>query len=93
MLTNPRYNKMLDVSTAHITNETCNVFLNDPESPVCSYSFEYGQFVFVHDPEEIEGRVPEDLLDCIKAARWLDCDWIKFDCDGTIYPELKTYNW
>jgi hypothetical protein len=91
--------KMLDISTAHITDSTA-VWLTDVgvngSSPIIVYEkAEYGWLVFVPDMWD-EGRAdqtPGDLLAVITYAKAIGCTWVMLDCDGERIPELPIYDW
>ena len=86
--------RMLDLSTGHLTQETCNVYLkNDDECQVCADRTMCGWLVYVSDEYYDETALPKDLLDCILLARKYNCPYIKFDCDGTFTDELRFYVW
>ena len=102
--------KMIALSTAHISKETCKM-MEDPisnESLYCSVSIYpkdqgdafgcVGFFVPIvrfkyEDPDCYEGSIPEDLAACIKYAISYDADWLMFDRDAEIVPELPEYCW
>ena len=81
---------MLVLSTAHITEHTCNVSLHDAQ--IVAYAKgDYGWFVHVPD-DEPEG-LPIDLGGCLALARARACAWIMFDRDADIAPALPVHDW
>jgi len=99
--TNLEIDKMLTLSTAHITKETADLLerevtygLNNVDLAIYNKS-EYGWFVFANDSDyKLEDlKIPKDLLDCCILARKNNCKWLCLDCDGLIVPGLKTYDW
>jgi len=82
---------MLVLSTAHLTDNTCNTFLPSYEGPVWQKS-EYGYFVYVQD-DDLYGDLPQDLIDCFEFARQYQCGWIMFDRDGPTVSTLSEYEW
>ena len=94
---NYEFLKVLVVSTAHITEETSKMLNENP----CYASDDYGYFVFnkanwkgdepfYNNLYELE---PTDLKQVFELAQKLSCTYIRFDQDGPIYPDLKTYEW
>ena len=84
---------MLDISTAHISQETSKILAeNSPDNYILSIPFEYGWIVYAN--ELFEGdKKPEDLRTVIKYAQRKGCEWIKLDSDGDLVPELPEYEW
>lgn len=72
--------KMLVLSTAHLTPETCNDWLpfSVGSHPVWEKG-DYGWFVYV---SEEPGDIPTDLEGCIHYARYIGVEWIMFDRDA-----------
>ena len=92
MTAQPHILPMIEISTAHVKEHTCNVFLQQDNCPVCAYQFEYGWFIYVPD-EDCDQIVPLDLKKIFIFARTYGCNFIKLDCDGTLYSTLPTYEW
>lgn len=88
-------NKMLSLSTAHVTERTAHIMENFNIDNVVIYDKpNYGWFVYVPDRLEIEecqDICPDDLYECLLFARDNGCDWIMFDCDVEPITELKEY--
>ena len=97
--------KILDISTAHVSEETAGK-LGDAlqqwleTAPFIAYTKsrhndEYGWWVYVpSEPgREMEPGFPADLKTCMEHARSLGCDWIMFDRDGVTIDALPDYDW
>ena len=81
---------MLVLSTAHLTEHTCKVWL--PEAQIAAYAKgEYGWFV--HVPDDEPEALPIDLGGCLALARGRACTWIMFDRDADITPALSVHDW
>jgi len=89
--------KMLDLSTAHIRQETgdwlTNCSYHDTGDPIVYAKQDYGWFVYAYPDEEIPEEIPEDLLKVIKYARKKKCIWIMLDGDAPDIKELPVYDW
>jgi hypothetical protein len=85
--------RMLVLSTAHLTELTCNTLLPTWEGPAYE-KVAYGWFVYVN-LEFLTNDMPEDLKQCTQYAQnpGVSCDWIMFDRDGPTVDELPTYDW
>jgi hypothetical protein len=73
------------ISTAHLPS-------SDAPKKARLYFAEYedGFFIFIDDVPEDEWLVP--------IRNWLNAEfnglnWVRFDADGEIMPELPTYDW
>lgn len=91
--------QMLDVSTAHITEDTATwlkeVGVEGP-SPIIVYEkAEYGWLI--HVPDEWDkgqaNNTPGDLLAIITYAKAKGCLWIMLDCDANVTEDLPEYEW
>jgi hypothetical protein len=81
---------MLHLSTNHLTEDTCENWLNMPGIDVLALKNEgYGWHVKVDD----EAPMPEDLYKVMEYAQKHDCEWISFDCDTVVCEDLPTYDW
>lgn len=81
---------MLVLSTAHLTPETCNVFLPTYGGPVWAKG-EYGWFVYV--PADVDADHPADLSACLAFARRINASWVMFDRDQAPLGGLQTFDW
>lgn len=97
----PEIAKMMVLSTAHLSEETCTVYVSNialglTEGSIVAYEKgEYGYFVHVpEDPADSEKPdVPLELRSAMHVARLAGCQWIMFDRDGDTVDNLPTYNW
>ena len=81
---------MLVLSTGHLTEETCNLFLADYHGPAWRKG-DYGWFVYV--PEDEDRELPPDLTACLALARAKGAFWVMFDRDEVQIDDLSTYDW
>lgn len=82
---------MLALSTAHVTDATCNGFI--PAVASCRPYYakgDYGWFIWV---EEDATDIPDDLMTLFTLARRSDCCWIMLDRDGPTIVGLPIYDW
>ncbi len=97
-------NKMLTLSTAHISEATaellqrCNAAdWDDPsieDVPLVVYEkSDYGWFVVVPNDLFRINRTPPDLLMLFRLAQAQGCTWIMFDRDVEPVANLPTFNW
>lgn len=85
----------LDLSTGHLTHDTCNRWALGSPWPVVS-NYERGLVVGVPDKQvikESEVEIPNDLLHVIDHARNLGCTLILFDAGGDVSDELPYFEW
>lgn len=89
-------NKMLTLSTCHITEETANRLSKDPDDNnlgLCVYpKAGYGYYIAVTD-DITEENLPDDLKRVIRFAAFMDCQTLCLDCDGSVCDFLPTYDW
>ena len=82
----------LDISTAHLMQETFNR-LNAINPP---YTCKYDEGAFVSVPDKTEVSIismPEDLRILLEYAWDNDIDLIRMDCDAEIIDDLPVYDW
>lgn len=88
--------QMLVLSTAHLTEHTCNTVLPDlaKTSPVWAKGC-YGWFVYVTEeplgPENAD--YPTDLEACFHFAETQHVQWIMFDRDAPKIVNLPVFKW
>ena len=82
--------KMLVLSTAHLSEDDCNIWLHERSGAY--QKGDYGWFVHVPDPQ-LKGVYEASLYECMRHAWANCCDWIMFDRDGPIIEGLPTYDW
>lgn len=90
-------NKMLMLSTAHLTKQTADMMdMKLIENPRVYQKDGYGWFVLVtswNDDYEIVKNIPEDLRKCLGFAESVGSDWICFDPDIEENNVLPVYEW
>jgi hypothetical protein len=87
--------KMLTISTAHLSQETCNHALPQlcRTLPVWDKS-EYGWFMYAHlEQLELGGDISTDLQNVLQYARARGCDYIMLDKDWPISSDLALFDW
>lgn len=89
-------NKILTLSTGHLTNKTCNTWLPQMIESTAIPAYEKGEFgwlVFAwSDSSSLdEPDYPNDLRVCLAFAQEHDCLWVNFDADGPIVDGLPVY--
>lgn len=83
-------NKMLALSTAHVSQETASL-LDEGKGGVVSYMKEgHGWFVYAGF---LGDYAPPELRACVEYAVKHDCEWIMFDGDVEPLDELKQFEW
>lgn len=80
---------MLVLSTAHVTQATCNTFLPAYDGPAWEKG-DYGWFIYV---VEDTSALPPDLIACLALAREAGACWVMLDRDAAETPRLPTYDW
>lgn len=90
--------KMLDLSTAHLPQAYGDADGLTSVDGVVAYTTEYGFITWVpDDPQDnadaYDGMVPSSVLTIQKYARALGCDYVLFDRDGPVNPNLPTWEW
>ena len=96
--------KVLTISTAHITEATSELLdANEARDTVSYTKDEYGWLVYVPEamaptPGNNEGEDPSenrpmDLHACMLFACKLGCTWLMLDRDAEQIDELTTYEW
>lgn len=88
--------KVLEISTAHVTEETINALEREPDTNelgLCVHDKSgYGCYILIpQDYKEL--NLPKDLIDCFEHAKFYDCAWLCLDCDGEIIDALPQYEW
>lgn len=91
--------KMLTLSTAHISETTSELLEKDVldgyfKNISCYKKGDLGFFVYLLNPDEpLDQTIPSDLYACMQYADDLGCTVLCFDRDGDIMSDLKTYEW
>lgn len=97
--------KMLVLSTGHLQKETAEVLelahtteeFGDPEwlTGLVSDKHEHGWQIWCGqslEPTALEDY-PEEIKGAIKLARFLGCDWIRYDSDAEYTTHLPYWVW
>lgn len=89
-------NKMLTISTRHISMETADFLNAEAEQNLISIvvypKSKYGWFIPISEAA-CNKNIPDDLRQVIQFALDLKCQWLCFDRDGLEVPYLKVYDW
>jgi hypothetical protein len=84
--------QMLVLSTAHLTEETCNTFLPAWDGPAYQKG-EYGWFVYGFYGFGNTDDLPTDLEAVLQYAMCCGVEWLMFDRDASTIPNLPTFDW
>lgn len=83
--------RMLVLSTAHLTEDTCNRWLSEEAGPAYPKG-EFGWFVYAHWSETVQ-PMPAELAACLAYAVAKGCEWVMFDCDASSVEGLQLFDW
>lgn len=92
------FGKYLDISTCHIMEADLKKLERD-DSPITSYPYEEGCWVYVDNNGEttLNGLLrlgfSRGFAEVYMAAVAAKSQWIKLDCDGWEYEQFKHYDW
>jgi len=84
--------KMLVLSTCHVTEKTAKAM--EEKSVESSLPYDFG--FFVHVPthaRDIPANTPSDLEFLLGYGRGLGCDWIRLDNAGPERDDLPKWDW
>lgn len=88
----PEINKVMTISTAHISKETEKALSEDNVGVTVFPKGEYGYFVYLTDWQRYGMNDPEDLKQCIQYAQDYGCELLCIDRDAeTMEPDLPVY--
>ncbi len=90
--------KMLALSTAHVTKKTAELMdAGKIEGVVLYNKGEYGWFIYIPEDSdeivELQGKIPNDLYECMYFASDNWFDWLMFDRDVEVIDKLPEYQW
>lgn len=94
----PEIDRVMTVSTAHVSPETARAMDDDPEAnqitlPVYRKG-EFGWFVYLNGSSEHDVlNLPDDLRACVRLARANDCSILCLDRDAATLRSLPTHSW
>lgn len=77
------------LSTTHLTRGTCQRLSS---GELGFYANEYGAFVWINQNHPLD-MLPKDLRKVYEWAIGQKLDWLKFDPDGQVVPELPVCDW
>lgn len=90
----PETRRVVVLSTAHLTAETCAMLTATPVAdwPVAGGPLPWGFYIYVHDGEgEVDEKAtPADLIACFDWARDR-FDYIQFDSDAPARPDIPSH--
>ena len=88
----PRVERLLFLSTGHLTWATCQKIEERPHQFgwFSVYPVEYGFFGYAND-ERPDG-MPDDLWACMAYARARGVDYIRWDCDESLIAALPDHS-
>lgn len=88
--------KVLTLSTAHLTKATGDLMSDEPERLAMTiWNAEYGWFLYAGAANPLPDRyvIPDDLAACMALATREGCTWLRLDRDGDLVEELPEYEW
>jgi len=94
----PQIRSILDLSTAHLPEEFGQT-LHELDGVIADLKGEYGYLMWVPpDPERwawesVDGPAPAEILTVQVYARRFGCDYVLFDRDGPVNPDLPVWDW
>ena len=88
--------KFLDLSTAHLRPNDCRLLDRSADPNGCSalaavMKSDYGWFVYVAE-ERSSADISDELWEIFQQARTQGCDYVMFDADAPIDPELPVFD-
>ena len=87
--------RLLTISTAHLSQETCNHALPQlcPTLPIWDKG-EDGWFIYAHlGQPKLGADIPADLQNVLRYARKRGCDYVMLDKDWPIAADLESFDW
>ena len=90
--------RLFIISTAHLKRETAEAH-NTYDEKGFLWPIPYGYICWMWDLDDfsLKKEFMEDIFDIVHYLRQnhkaTSGDYIRFDCDAEILPDLKTYNW
>ncbi|WP_162742184.1 hypothetical protein [Nitratireductor sp. OM-1] len=86
--------KILAVSTAHVTEETAQrLDADDIEGVTVFPKAGFGWWVHTTPHPDASAGIPQELRDAMNFAVGAGCDWLMLDRDATIIEELPHWEW
>lgn len=86
---------MLALSTAHLTEDTCNRVLPRLSAQIPAWpKGEFGWFLYSGlGTPDLVAKLPGDLLALLAYAQGRRCDYIMLDRDWPVADDLRSYAW
>lgn len=85
------------ISTGHVPEDVRDAMLEAPGKDsfygLYHAPTEHGCFVACPDDLGVQEALPIPLRNCVAWAIRNGFKWLRFDADGDLIPELKTYDW
>ena len=87
--------RMLDISTAHLEESTCQALCAGGLEIASAPWAEYGAICWVPEERMLDeyAHLPQDLLQVLRYASTHGIAYVKFDCDAEPHPALPAYQW
>lgn len=90
--------KILTVSTSHISSHSFNWLKHQCENPTCNIiavcEYEYGFIIYINRDlylKYTDADISSDIYKIINIAIKNNCAYLRFDNDGPIIPGIMTY--
>jgi hypothetical protein len=84
--------KMMVLSTAHVTHETRVRLDNENFDGLVAYDkAEFGWWIAIVEDELDPTQLPDDLRQVLIYAKKFGCAWVMLDCDADTIDDLPTY--
>ena len=86
---------MLTISTAHLSEETCNEILPRLRDTIPIWAKgECGWFLYAQlEQLGLDADLPADLLRVLEYGQAQGCDYIMLDRDWPVLDHLQSYDW
>jgi hypothetical protein len=85
--------QVLTLSTSHLTEKTIEgLEAGETFGQTIFEKGDYGWWVYV-GIAPVTDCMPIDLASCMVKALHAQCEWICFDSDGPVNPNLPTFDW
>lgn len=85
--------RTLIVSTSHIPKEDGEVFSESGNGQTVAYEYEYGWWVWTGEKDENYSLLSVFTNEILALARKNNCEWVRFDADGSEIEGLEKFDW
>lgn len=99
----PYTTTMIDISTGHLSlsDKTKLEDAHQTNNPVISYTYKFGFLIYVPNSEDEPDQLKQikeygysdQFISLIKKGQEINASHIRFDADGVIYDDLKSFEW